>query len=537
MKEDIQTRISKSEWKTRILYVKDVWTRNRLAFIVTMCVGAVIHFYIYSNNLLNPDGFWQGEEYIASWEVTSGRWGLELFDRLHAGVNAPILIALIAIAFFSLGGVLLNECFGVDKPWVRILVPLCVISSPMISFTLTYPYCSDAYACAFFLAVLSIFVAIKKPGIPWAVATIACLAYSLGIYQSNLGVAAGVALLVVFFQIMERPDDWKNHRKLLLRLLVVGIGGVTTYWLILKLLLWVHGWTLSSFKGADSVSLMESLKAFPTSAKHAYTDFFDFFARQNIMTNHYFTRFCYGMLFLAFAVFFLRALIKMRHKPLSILCACLLLGLLPLACNAVDIVATQTNIILLTAGGMLVVCPAILAFCTKQRTAPEEAVGRKVVKWGQLVASFVVVVLVWNNALVVNTDAMVMEANTKQTVALANRILTRLEENEDYLSGVPVLVAGVPKDGNYPIVTTLRDTANYYALWSTVWGDFHGNMHCWRQIFRQLLGEEPNWCWDQYKYQEIAATQEFQDMPLFPFEGSIQTIQDYVVVKISNMGE
>lgn len=517
--------------------VKELWQRNHIPFIVSMCVGAIIHFYIYSNNLLSPDGILEGEMYTASWEVMSGRWGLELLDRLHAGVNAPALIALITIAFFSLGGVLLNECFDVERPWIRILVPLCIISSPLVSVTLTYPYCSDAYACAFFLAVLSIFVAVKKPGIPSSLVAVTCLAYSLGIYQSNLGVAAGVALLVIFFQIMARPDAWKDHGKLLTRLLTVGIGGVAVYWLILQMILRVRGLALSSYQGADKISLTGALRAFPTSAKHAYTDFFNFFFRQNIMINSYFTKFCYGVFFLAFAAFFLCALIKMRKKPASILCACLLLGLLPLACNAMHIVAPQATILLLASGGMILVCPAILAFCVNQYATAEDAADQKVLKWGQLVAAVVTVILIWNNALIVNTDAMVMKANTQQTFALANRILTRLEQDEDYLSGIPVLIAGLPKNGNYPIVSTLKNTANSYAHWGMSWASYYCSMHCWRQVFRQMLGVEPNWCWDEYKYEEIAGTQKFKDMPLFPVEGSIQTIQNYVVVKISNMGE
>lgn len=516
--------------------VKEFWQRNRAPFIVSMCVGAVIHFYIYVNNLLAPDALWNGEEYIAGWEVTLGRWGLELFDRLHAGVNAPILIALIAIAFFSLGGVLLNECFGVDKPWARVLVPLCFVSSPLISVTLIYPYCSDAYACAFFLAVLSILMAVKKSQTSWLIGSGVCLALALGIYQSNLGVAAGVALLVIFFQIVERPDDLKNHGKLFLRLLTVGVGGVAAYWLILKLLLWVHGWTLSSYKGADSITLLGVLKTLPTGICQTYVDFFNFFARQNIMINSYFTRFCYGTLFLAVAVFFLLALIKMRRKPISILCACLLLGLLPLACNAMDLVATQTTIILLTSGGMALVCPAILAFCSKQGVSRKDAAKGKPMRWTQLAVGVVAVILVWNNALIVNADAMVMEANTKQAVALANRILTRLEQNEAYVSGAQVFVAGSPEFGNYPIVSTLAKNANQYANWGMMWDGYNAASNGWRQLFRWMLGVDIGTSpWWNDQYEAIIKAQEFEDMPIFPAEGSIKTIQDVVVVKDSSM--
>lgn len=50
---------------------------------------------------MNPDAIWLGEKYIADWEVALGRWGLKFFDYLHGGVNAPVIITMIALFWFS----------------------------------------------------------------------------------------------------------------------------------------------------------------------------------------------------------------------------------------------------------------------------------------------------------------------------------------------------------------------------------------------------------------------------------------------------
>lgn len=512
------------------------WKRNRIPFIISMCSGAIIHFWLYSNSLLNPDAIYMGEQYIGGWEVTVGRWGLVLFDFLHGGVNAPILIALLTLIFFSLGGVLLNELFDVEKPGVRILIPLCVVSSPMVSNTLTYPYCSDAYSCAFFLAVLAILMAVKGKGVLCYFTAIICIVLSLSVYQSSLGVAAGASVIVLLLRVIGQPQHLREHRKLLLKLLAVGGIGTAVYYLVLKLLLYVRGLSMMSYKGADAIGVWSVIKAFPTSVGHAYRDFFDFFARQNIMINSYLVRFCYGILFLAFIVAFLVSLRRLKRQPTVVISALILVALVPLACNIVDIVASQTRIILLTSGGMALICPAILAFYSKYAIPKNGFVQSKVPTWSNILLCSVAVLLTLNNALIINADAMVMKASTQQTVLLANRMLMRLEQSEDYFSDAQILIAGVPMNGNYPIVSDLIEPTNQYAHFGLVWGTYDGALNCWRQIFSQKLGVERDWCWE-FQYREITATQEFQDMPIFPEDGCIKTINGVLVLKVSEMGE
>ena len=85
---------------TTILHI---WNNNKQAFLSAIVAGMIIHFSIYGYGLMNPDAIWLGEKYIADWEVALGRWGLKFFDYLHGGVNAPVIITMIALFWFSVG--------------------------------------------------------------------------------------------------------------------------------------------------------------------------------------------------------------------------------------------------------------------------------------------------------------------------------------------------------------------------------------------------------------------------------------------------
>ena len=106
---------------TTILHI---WNNNKQAFLSAIVAGMIIHFSIYGYGLMNPDAIWLGEKYIADWEVAVGRWGLKFFDYLHGGVNAPVIITMIALFWFSVGGILINEIFEVNSRAVRVIVPL-----------------------------------------------------------------------------------------------------------------------------------------------------------------------------------------------------------------------------------------------------------------------------------------------------------------------------------------------------------------------------------------------------------------------------
>lgn len=127
----------------------------------------------------------------------------------------PVIITMIALFWFSVGGILINEIFEVNSRAVRVIVPLIIIANPLVSVTITYYYCADAYAGSFCLAVVAVWLLTLKNRTKTATGlAILCVTCSLSIYQSSLGVTAGLGTLFGIFQIFQNPAKHKKEYQL-----------------------------------------------------------------------------------------------------------------------------------------------------------------------------------------------------------------------------------------------------------------------------------------------------------------------------------
>lgn len=521
---------------TTILHI---WNNNKQAFLSAIVAGMVIHFSIYGYGLMNPDAIWLGEKYIADWEVAVGRWGLKFFDYLHGGVNAPVIITMIALFWFSVGGILINEIFEVNSRAVRVIVPLIIIANPLVSVTITYYYCADAYAASFCLAVVAVWLLTLKNRTKTAtVLAILCVTCSLSIYQSSLGVTAGLGTLFGIFQIFQNPQNTKKNINYIGRLLMVGFIGTVLYYMVLQVVLNIRGLSMMAYKGADNIGIGYIIASMVKSIPHAYIDFYAYFLKNSIMVNSYLVGFCYIALWILFVIACVMGVTNLRIKFSNLLIAVLYIAILPVACNVIDIMAPDTRIILLTSGGLAILPPAMLAICSmKIKFVSNTDSGRSKRNCIVYILSGAIsLLLIANYILVVNTDGLVMREETDKTLALANRICTTLEQRDDIQSGHSLMIAGAASEGNYPVVSTLSNSANNYAKFGLTWSTPDGSLNCWRQVFRRYLGATENWC-TETQFREIIASEEFKNMPSYPENGAIREIGDIVVVKVSPVAE
>jgi hypothetical protein len=508
-----------------------LWRKRNLGvFLAAFAAGCLIHFPVYGNGLRNPDTLWNGEEYLASyWEVSLGRWGLPLFDHLRGGVNASVPNALAMLIFFTLAGILLADLLKIESRIGRFLACAAILVTPCVSLTATYHYAAAAYGLAFFLAILAVYLTQRLPGWYGPILGALSLLASLSLYQSNLGVTAGVCLVLLLIQVITQPDVLKKAGRLLIKFLLLGGLGVGGYYGILQIALKANRISMSAYKGASGIGISHILNRLPASIRNAYVDFFRYFFGRTIAANHYGIRLFYGLLFVCGAIAFLCLIGRIRRYPAAAAASVLILAALPLAANLIDTAAPDTSVVLLTAGGMLPVVPYVIA-CVNQ-FARQGTAKKKIFWW---LACALTGGLLWCSALQISANAVVMQSVQSQTVQLANRICCRLEENDDYNAGVPVMIAGRYGKSVDSNTTALAAKTDYYATWGLTWSTEQGNLNGWMQIFRQYLGVVPNWCsLDQFT--EIVNSDQFAAMPDYPSAGAVQTINGILVVKVSDL--
>lgn len=502
--------------------------QNRWAFIVAMLAAAAVHYPIYAYQLRNMDSMHVGSLYIADlwefnpyWETEQGRWGLRLVDMLRGGINFPALSALLMIFFYVLAGLVLVRLFDLHSRAAKFLIPLMVACSPYVAEVETFHYCSAAYGLSFLLAVLAVWEAAYAPPLWWAVGAV-CLMFSLSMYQASLGVAAGLCVMMLLVAVLQQ-HAWLP---LLRRMLVMGVLGSAAYYVVLKLFLKLYDVSLF---GSYANGPIEILKGVPQGLVNAYRDFAVYFAQHyTIAQNYYGQRLAYaGALIVTLTVLVLW-LVKLRRKMTALLSVVLLL-LLPAAINVTDILNANTHIELRMAGALVLVAPFCLALLEK---CPIK--GKKLAGWPLAAGAVCSVILLRGYVVQINNDAMVMLAQKNKIVNLANRICLQLEQNPDYQAGAEVCILGEPQKGTYDDVSPLTERASDLAQFGLLSFDPTFNARGWHSLYWEELGINMNWCSDE-RTRELCATEEFQNMPAYPQEGSIQTIDGVVVVKVAEI--
>ena len=219
------------------------WAKNFRPLVVALLVGCGVHYTIYANQLGTMDAVHIGALYIADgwpehlyWETEQGRWALRLVDMLRGGINQPALSALLMLFLYALAGVLLTDLFGVRSRTAKYLIPLTLVCAPYVAEIEFFHYCSVSYALSFLLAVLAVQSAVCGVRFAWLAGTV-CMAFSLGMYQANLGTAAGLCVMLLILAVLRRPGAWKATGLTALRMVLMGGSGAVLYMLILKVFL------------------------------------------------------------------------------------------------------------------------------------------------------------------------------------------------------------------------------------------------------------------------------------------------------------
>ena len=91
---------------------------------------------------------------------------------------------------------------------------------------------------------------------------------------------------------------------------------------------------------------------------------------------------------------------------------------------------------------------------------------------------------------------------------------------------------GEPQKGVYDTVSPVTEKASDLAQFGLLSFDPTFNSRGWHSLYWEELGIQMNWCSDE-QTRALCATDTFQEMPVYPQEGSIQIIDDVVVVKVA----
>lgn len=504
-----------------------VTARERRLFLLSVCVGFSMHFYIYAEQLTNPDGRWMAGGYTyrsTYWETALGRWGIFLVDCTRGYLTSPIITCVISIAGMAISGLILLRILEIRGKINSVIVMIMMMVMPCFSYTLSYWYCADAYTYAMMFSLMAVWSA-KKTGKGIVIGAI-CMACALGLYQAYLGVTVGLCIIGLIVHGLEnggKTDTWCRECA---NYMFMGVLGLIIYWILLRISLLIWNTQLSAYSGANEIGIWNTLQYLPDRFVHTYHVLFQWMFGDEIIYNAYWKRpFLYFMLLIVFATAFVINLSTNRggvKKKALLVGIFFLVALFPAGISIIEIAAPKRNISILQSAGMCLLIPFVLKMT-------EIMEGKEILR---TTASILSILIVWSYCLSDNAAYLAVQTTQNQTETVLRNIYARVEDTDDYQIGDKVMFAGYVNRINYPRDAKIYKMAD--GLWSEMnsfWGTYSGATGDWRNLYFDLLGMRLNICTKE-EYMAVINSDEFRDMPLYPHKGSIQKINGIVCVKL-----
>lgn len=505
---------------------------TKTQFFSTALFALMIHMYLMTNGLINHDSpvvMLNNEPFYLS----AGRWFANAPDLLSTQFNLLWVNSLLAVFYMSVAACAVGACLQLRRTLPVLVLSALFAAFPAVACILSYRQDSDLKFFAVMLACLAVAVTGRfRFGF---LGGIALLIMSLATYQANVGFFAGVAVLVLIRQLLSGTSI-KAVLKNALRLAVGLIGGLVGYVVSVKMT--YHG-SGPGYKDIDTLAGF-SLSELPRRIGFAYSNFFGVFFKNSLsiqldptQNDH---RLTYLFIVAMLIVLCLLAAVVVRkgiHKDLPRLAlVVVLVGLIPLGLNAIALFSPDYLYLLMQYSLVLVFAFALVVvdLCAECGLGSSSRARSWLASLGSWVVILFCCVMAFCYALYSNVFYLKMDLINRQGQAYSTALVARIQSTPHYTSDTPIVLFG-----GAPQTISLGYFENYFAIPI----EDMPNMYSYSTYLVTYLDfRNPVVRNDSSMPPELAADAQamrvISDMPNYPDDGSVEAVDGFIVVKLSN---
>lgn len=515
-------------WKDADTCLKDLLGRIPkyiyTAFVSAVVFGFLVHLYIFSNKLTNHDDV--GVLYQNNYGAFSGRWFTPISDRLRGGFCAPWLIGVLSVLCLAGAVCFTVSLLRIRRPVGCVLTAALMVSFPAVTATFTYMFTAFSYFFGLLLAAFGAWVSVKHGWWGSAVGA-AALTLSLGSYQSYFPVAAA---LMVGAMLLETLDAERSFRQLMLR----GLRLVATLAAALAAYMAIVRFTTRDTGLVDYMGIREmgqiKLSELPMLIKNSYVRCVAFLFHN---TWHFdFLAYAFALVGVGMAALFVLLLVRRRLGPARTALAVALAAVYPLAANLICVMAPHSYAHALMVYGL---CCLLLfpLFLTEFGAGILQAKSTDrmlcvAVSW---VTVATMALTAYSYAVFDNGAYVKIDLGMRQCQMYSNRLISRIETCEGYQPGMDVVLVG--SEVRDPALDVISQFSQIQMVGVLDMGSFRTS-YSYDAFLRIYCGfSDPVYLGTSPQGVAFAATQQVQDMPCYPQQGSVQVIDGAVVVKLN----
>lgn len=519
------------------------WLKKKgfLTIIVSVLViGILIHgsrifssYYFHDDLTLTRPGA----------TFTSGRWFLQILYDIEMKlmgfhINAKGFMGVLTLVLLAVICCIIADGLKLKKQSSRILLSAIVVTFPFTTTLFSFTFTSVYYCISLIMALVAAKMVdqnpFKKFKIGGVLIAILLLGLSMGVYQTSLCTYIAFSVLLKLKETINSKDEnWKTFAIQSLKYLAVCIGGILFYFIVNKIMLQMLHLTLTDYQGLNnmgSFSIGDMINRILFSYK-------EFFFPSTIRTHSMYyikpIRLCYRLVLLfllMFAIsFFVKNLKKKNYQK------ALILGLLyiiaPLAINSVFLVGNDHSSTVIYS---LMMFSSVFIFIYLITCIDQVDLENSECKGIRLVPIIISILLIFGSAhygYVANICYRRAAHQQEQTIGYFNRMITRIQSVKGYKTDYPVVYINELQKNEEELNVFSGDLDRIYVMGANNFSSLI-NIYNWKDFMKMWCGYAPKIVTNE-RQEYFQNLKEIKEMPSYPNDGSIQIIEDTIVIKFA----
>ena len=494
----------------------------KIAFISAIIFGLIAHMYMFTNKLPNMDDLVGVDNFGVTFK--NGRWFLWIVGAIAYHLNLvfsmPWMNGLITLLLLACSAGIVAVLLNLKSSIANVILGAALVTFPSWTATFFYMFTAPYYALAVLMAVMSVFFTVKvKKGYFIAVPLLAC---SMGIYQAYLPFTATLYVVLLFLLLFEENKTYIDIlKKSLFYLLNLVVGGIV-YFALMRISLAITHQSLNTYKGLDSMGQF-SLSRIPEIFESIFANFFGVFLNNNLEISY--NLITKGMYFVLFIVVFLLViqLISNLCKKADYMKATETLVLFLvyiLAINSIYIMCSEGIYALMYYSYVFML---IFPLALLDRSFAQHGCNKKncIMEW---LVSFVLVCGIGSYCQYASAEYLSIELSFEQAKSYFTTMITQIKSVDGYTDKCKIAFVGSDIQDS----TLYRnDVMNRLAMSGR--DETLVEAYSRQYFIKYYCGFEP-----EYTSVENLPKDKIEEMPVYPADGSIQRIDDVVVVKLAD---
>ncbi|MCD8179531.1 MAG: hypothetical protein LUE98_19895 [Tannerellaceae bacterium] len=277
------------------------------------------------------------------------------------------------------------------------------------------------------------------------------------------------------------------------------------------------------------------IRELPTQIIQIYKWFWEFFFGTTFMDNTWGYRCEINLIAFVIIILYIEVFLVTHLKNrLRILFTNVFLLLIPLALMSIVILAPEVSIT--GATGVLMLPSIVYVYIIPLTFKWEEtvAVYPRIKKYLGTALTTGCILVCYSMIITESAGQTYIKHNMAKTESVAYALVDSVEELVDTSSNYKLCIVGNMEDGNYPeLYSSLRSSQKWLTPYGkTVWTTYSGTQNSWKGYIQQFMGKTYNFC-SESEYDSIS-TELIESMNNYPDEGSVEIIDDIILIKLSD---